>query len=165
MEEDEDAARLKILEMELQVEKLKLAKSVREKAAKSAAAAKTAHDVAEAAKTAQDNRRQAAKVEAEEKAARAEAERTEKAQRDKALQDEAELLRQTALESTKTKHELPLGGVSEERTTKSGGWDQVHAMKNTTARRENDACNDAKRQKQDQDNKVWAIEKREIEKE
>ena len=71
MEEDEDAARIKIMEMELAVEKLKLAQRVKEGAAKSAAA-KAAHDVAEAAKTAQDEETRA---EAKKKAARAEKEK------------------------------------------------------------------------------------------
>ena len=129
MEEDEDA-NIAILEMELQVEKLKRAKTIKEEAAKTAAAAKTAQDEAEAAKTAQVKERQAAEVEAEEKAARAEAVRTEKAKRDKNALDETEQLRMTALSSTKTQHQLPEGGVSEEQTRTTEGWDQEGAMNN-----------------------------------
>ena len=178
MEEDEDAdetAKIKMVELQIELERLKTAKRAKEAAAKSAAAA-AATTVPEAAKTEQDEKsradakktaaraekekaaavertaraeaeKEAERAEAEKEAARAESDKTKKAQRDKAHEEEVEALRLEALAVPKTQHQLPLGGFKGGQTDTKSGWNQQQAEQNTGAHR---AINNLNKERRDQ---------------
>ena len=153
MEEDEDAE-LDVLHMKIRA--AELAANKRKRAAQAAAATEVQGpppvEAARAAWQAVEEKQAARAVEAD--TARAAQAKTARAAQEETrtktarAEAETERLRLTALEGTKTQHQLPIGAVPAGISRGEGGWNQERARRNTTAKREIDACNDARQENQ-----------------